>query len=120
MQDNRYSSTRWRKLRADVLAACDHRCTIAGPRCTIIATTVDHITPVVLGGDFWSTDNLRGACQACNSGRGARLKNQRTRITIAQLQEMVLQQSYEIDRLRERLAAYEHPEPKRPPAPAIY
>jgi hypothetical protein len=121
MGDQRYSSARWRKLRAAVLARDGYLCQIGGPRCVGHATTADHINPVAIAPDmFWEPDNVRAACAPCNAGRGAAFKNQRTRITIAQLQEIVLQQSHEIDRLREQLAAYERPEPKPRPTPAIY
>jgi 5-methylcytosine-specific restriction protein A len=47
-----------------------------GPACAIChtapATTIDHITPVSLGGSNELT-NLRPACHPCNSGRGNRI-----------------------------------------------
>ena len=38
------------------------------------ATQVDHITPLVAGGQ-WTGENLRPACARCNAGEGARLGN---------------------------------------------
>src|SRR5262249_42336227 len=46
-------------------------CMIEGPRCRIVANTVDHIVPVALGGDFWAPENLRAACGARNSRGGS-------------------------------------------------
>ena len=36
------------------------------------ADTVDHIIPIVKGGDPMSTDNMVAACKRCNSSKGSR------------------------------------------------
>ena len=64
-----YSDARWPSLRKRILARDGHICRIRGPRCTGKATSVDHITPVVLGGSWFDPANLRAACQRCNSSR---------------------------------------------------
>ena len=40
----------WRRIRAQVLERDDGLCQIRGPRCTGVATAVDHIIPVARGG----------------------------------------------------------------------
>lgn len=62
------------QLLADVLAG-GPLCAIQGPGCTGIATTMDHITPVVFGGT-WERSNLRPACLHCNSTEGGKLAHQ--------------------------------------------
>jgi hypothetical protein len=42
-------------------------CELRLPGCTGIATTADHVIPVVAGG---ADGELRGACSFCNSSRG--------------------------------------------------
>lgn len=66
MDDPRYKTGRWRKLRALKLSReplC-HYCGQVGR--TTPANTVDHATPVTRGGDFWAWANLRSACAECN------------------------------------------------------
>ena len=63
----------WRRLRATILAG-NPPCSICGLR---LATTVDHIVPVSLGGAELDPYNCRPACTKCNYGRGARLVNSR-------------------------------------------
>jgi hypothetical protein len=55
----------WRDRRARVLARDGHRCTIAGPRCTGLATEVDHIGDR----DDHRELMLRSACHACHMAR---------------------------------------------------
>jgi hypothetical protein len=59
----------WRRVRALVLERDGHRCQIKGGKCLGLATEVDHINPVELGGSWWDVDNLRAACKPCNVGR---------------------------------------------------
>lgn len=66
----------WRNLRARILAESPY-CAIRGKRCTIYATTVDHIVAIALGGDELDPANCRPACAACNYGLGAVLTNKR-------------------------------------------
>lgn len=58
----------WRRVRAEVLAE-SRVCAIKGPKCTKVATEVDHIIPVEAGGPRLDRSNLRPACRACNAGR---------------------------------------------------
>jgi 5-methylcytosine-specific restriction endonuclease McrA len=70
-----YSTPRWRTVRAYVLRRDSHRCQIQGPRCTSVATTVDHIRELHAGGAAYDPANLRAACLHCNSSRGASYGN---------------------------------------------
>ena len=56
----------WATVRRRILERDSHTCQIGIPGCQVTATTVDHITPVALGGDWYSPDNLRAACAGCN------------------------------------------------------
>lgn len=58
------STWRWRKLRARVLAE-EPNCW-----CGAAADTVDHITPLSLGGARYDRSNLRGMCARHNYSRG--------------------------------------------------
>jgi 5-methylcytosine-specific restriction endonuclease McrA len=119
MSDRRYSTARWQRLRRAVLARDGHVCQIQGPRCTLYATTVDHVLPSSTHPHlFWTATDLRAACRRCNYGVGAALAAANTRRTIEQLRALVVQQQYTIDELREKLAAYESASAKLP-APAI-
>ena len=67
----------WRRLREQVLRR-DPYCTIRGPKCTGLSTTVDHVIPLSQRPDLGHDPaNLRGACAACNYAGGARLTNGR-------------------------------------------
>jgi hypothetical protein len=69
----------WRRLRLQVLER-DRDCQVRGPRCTGLATTVDHIVPLSLAPHLaHEMSNLRGACGPCNYGAGARMNNGRPR-----------------------------------------
>lgn len=48
-----------------------YACQIRGPRCTDMATEVDHIRP----GDDHSMSNLQAVCAACHSQKSAREGN---------------------------------------------
>jgi 5-methylcytosine-specific restriction endonuclease McrA len=110
VSDRRYSTARWQRLRKAVLARDGGICTIQGPRCTGIATTVDHLLPSSAHPQlFWDPDNLRASCRACNYGGGARVAAANRRRQIAQLEQLVEQQAQQITALLERLAHYERP-----------
>jgi 5-methylcytosine-specific restriction endonuclease McrA len=69
--DARYSSYKWRKLRAWVRARDLGICKVDLPGCTKIATQVDHVRepgPPGRGNDhlFWDPANLRASCRHCN------------------------------------------------------
>lgn len=57
----------WQTIRREVLDRDDRRCQLNGPRCTGLATEVDHI------GDNLNHDetNLRAACRTCHAQRSA-------------------------------------------------
>jgi 5-methylcytosine-specific restriction endonuclease McrA len=65
----------WRRIRADVLARDGYRCQLNLPRCTGLATTVDHIIARHHGGPLLDPANLRAACRPCNSVGGAAITN---------------------------------------------
>lgn len=69
-----YRTAAWRRVRLVVLERDAWRCKIKGPRCTGVATEVDHIVQLIDGGALLDPDNLRAACRRCNRGRrpGAR------------------------------------------------
>jgi 5-methylcytosine-specific restriction protein A len=67
------STQRWQHLRRAVLIRDRGVCQMHGPRCTLVATTVDHITPRAQGGSMWDPANLRAACAACNYSAGGQL-----------------------------------------------
>jgi 5-methylcytosine-specific restriction endonuclease McrA len=62
------STYRWRQLRKLILARDGYVCRIAGPKCTGIATEVDHVVALADGGTD-DVSNLRAACLPCNRGR---------------------------------------------------
>ena len=59
----------WEKARLAVPERDSWTCQIRGPRCTVRATTVDHIVPTIRGGAHLDERNLRAACGPCNYGR---------------------------------------------------
>ena len=80
---------RWQQLRATLITAAADRhdpCAICGqpidytaPGTTPQGATIDHTTPRALGGDPWDPTGLRVTHHRCNTLRGARLGNQRSR-----------------------------------------
>ena len=48
-------------------------CSIAGPKCTKVATQPHHIVPVSAGGS-WGDDNLMPACRWCNNWQAHKTK----------------------------------------------
>jgi 5-methylcytosine-specific restriction endonuclease McrA len=73
--DPRLHLKAWRLLRDAVLVRDGYRCQIGGSRCTLRATSADHIVARHEGGAFWDPANLRAACRSCNSQRGAQVTN---------------------------------------------
>ena len=70
-----YDTQRWKDLRDRILShrpLCE-QCTARG--LTEIATQVDHIIPIVEGGNPTSMDNLQPICATCHS-RKTRLENE--------------------------------------------
>lgn len=66
------NTPRWQRLRALVLAEepCCRLCTERGIE-GIVATQLDHIKAVVLGGDRWKRENLQGLCVDCHKAKSA-------------------------------------------------
>ena len=63
-----YNTTEWRKLRANRLMRdpiC-HGCKKA------MATVLDHIKPVRLGGEFWNESNHQPLCDKCHNSKSAK------------------------------------------------
>jgi hypothetical protein len=82
------STSRWRRLRKEILERDQYECRIGGPKCQRDATDADHIIPVEDGGPVWDPENLRAACHWCNVWRAQEQKKRRgwkratTRITL--------------------------------------
>jgi 5-methylcytosine-specific restriction protein A len=74
-RDPRLWTTAYRHLRVYVLDRDHHTCQIRGPRCTTVATVVDHVVDRADGGALYHTTNLRAACAACNGWRSATRTN---------------------------------------------
>ena len=73
-----YDDPRWRRVRPTILKRDGGVCQIGGPRCTTIATQVDHIRSWrELDESLWFEPTmLRAACRSCNSQAGARRQAQ--------------------------------------------
>ena len=61
-------TTAYKKVRLRVLARDNMTCRY----CQGEADTVDHLIPLVSGGDPLDPDNMTAACRKCNSSKGAR------------------------------------------------
>lgn len=59
-----------KRLRYEVLRRDNHTCMYCGRKPPEVVLTVDHVTPVSLGGRD-EPSNLRTACRDCNSGKSA-------------------------------------------------
>jgi 5-methylcytosine-specific restriction endonuclease McrA len=110
VSDRRYSTTRWQRLRLEVLAYYGGVCQIQGPRCAGRANTVHHLIPSSQAPElFWSIENLTASCGPCNYSDGARVAadNRRTageRVAELEqqnqrLEEIVLWQAEKIEEL---------------------
>ena len=76
--NQRYTSPAWRALARYIKDRDQHLCQIRGKGCTVIATSVDHIDPIISGGSMWDERNLRAACRRCNSRLGALVRVERS------------------------------------------
>jgi len=65
--ETRYNTTQWRKYRRAFLSR-NPLCV----ECGRVAEVVDHITPMRLGGDFWSPDNHQALCAPCHNSKSGR------------------------------------------------
>lgn len=63
-----------KRLRFEILRRDGHRCRYCGAGALAAPLTVDHITPLALGGTD-DPDNLATACEPCNSGKTSTLPN---------------------------------------------
>lgn len=62
-----YNTQRWQNIRNAFISA-NPLCKLCDSKgIAIIATQVDHIIPIVDGGDPTSWDNLQGLCDTCHS-----------------------------------------------------
>jgi 5-methylcytosine-specific restriction endonuclease McrA len=117
--DFRYNSARWQRLRRDVLRRDGGQCLVQGPRCRGVATTVHHIVPSSQRSDlFFEPTNLISSCTTCNYGGGARVAADNGRRRVARLEEIIVEQDQQIQRLLERIAQLESE--RRAPRAAIY
>ena len=66
-KEPRYNTTQWRRYRKAYLG--EHPLCVM---CKAIATVVDHITPVRLGGDFWWPGNHQAMCSSCHNSKSGR------------------------------------------------
>ena len=73
----------WQRIRREILARDSHTCQVNLPGCTRHATTVDHITPISWGGEWYDPANLRAACAPCNTALGALAKQGKTQARAA-------------------------------------
>lgn len=83
--DPRYSTRAWQRTRAVRLAAAQRTgelCGLCGHAIQYhlrgthpTGPTVDHITPVIQGGNFWAWTNLQPAHRKCQCSQGAHLTN---------------------------------------------
>lgn len=60
----------WQRTRRFVLERDGYQCQLQLPGCTILATQIDHITPLSAGGAPYDHANLRASCRHCNLARG--------------------------------------------------
>ena len=60
---------RWKDVRKAVLARDQRTCAYCGDES---ANTVDHVVPLVVGGDPYNMENLVACCMRCNSAKGSR------------------------------------------------
>lgn len=64
-----------RHAKETVIRLGEHRCALAGPHCTTVATTVDHWVPLASGGAN-AMVNLRAACERCNQDKGVMMPDE--------------------------------------------
>lgn len=67
-----YNSTRWRKLREQVLYGNPFcvRCMDVG--LLEPATVCDHVIPIEQGGEIWDINNLQGLCKSCHNSKSGK------------------------------------------------
>jgi hypothetical protein len=75
-----------KRVRYEVLRRDGHRCRYCGAAAPEVALTVDHVTPVALGGSD-DPSNLAAACGPCNAGKTSTSPDA---TTVAQVDEDVI------------------------------
>jgi 5-methylcytosine-specific restriction enzyme A len=60
------STSRWRRLRLQVLKRDDYQCRMRLPGCTGEADQVDHVLNVARGGNPYDEENCRSVCRQCH------------------------------------------------------
>jgi len=65
-KDSRYNGRRWRNLR-DFVIQSNPFCV----ECEQVATVVDHVNPVRLGGLFYDITNLQSMCSSCHNSKSS-------------------------------------------------
>ena len=60
---------RWKDVRKAVLSRDQRTCAYCGDE---NANSVDHVQPLVVGGDPYNMDNLVACCIRCNSAKGSK------------------------------------------------
>ena len=78
---------RWPTIRKQILRRDGYHCQIGLPGCTENATTVDHITPVAWGGEWYEPSNLRASCASCNTNLAAIAKKYKPKAPTIQTTE---------------------------------
>lgn len=77
---------KWPKVRLAILERDNWTCQIRDAGCNTRANEVDHIIPVLSGGDWYDDTNLRASCHNCNQRRihhgSRRWQSARTYITL--------------------------------------
>lgn len=77
MDDPRYHTARWQKLRRRVIARAGGRCAIPGCRNDMTKPGmihVDHIIEVDDGGPFWDEANLQVVCKLHHDAKSANVR----------------------------------------------
>jgi len=74
-RDRRIEGRAYRNLARWILERDRYRCQVGGPRCSGVATEVDHVIGRADGGPVFDPANLRATCRACNGWRAAERTN---------------------------------------------
>jgi 5-methylcytosine-specific restriction protein A len=69
-----YTGKRWAAFRRNKLSrdpSCEE-CMRKVPQRYVVATEVDHITPISAGGAAWDRGNVQSLCKSCHSRKTAK------------------------------------------------
>jgi 5-methylcytosine-specific restriction endonuclease McrA len=116
-----YSTARWQKLRAYVLARDGYVCQVQGPRCEGYATTAHHRLPSSqYPQHFFDLANVQASCAPCNRhGAQVQAENRSHRMVIAELEQTVEDLQLQLSAMAAELKRWESGELERA-EPAIY